>query len=716
MLSSTKYPNNSRVVAGTPTLFPDDVVLLCDTTANPVIINLLPIPANHWSTAWRLYVVDHSHNAAVNSITINAPVGFLINGGASYVINVDAETTLVQISADKDFILTSSNPAAGGGSVDTASNVGLGADVFKQKVGTDLEFRTIIGAGGIVATQNANDITLTGGGGEANTMSNVGAGTGNVFKAKVGVDFEMRTLQAGDDMSISTLADEVFFSSSAVTPQTITHAGIVADMAAGTLRPGKPYLISDAGGADQGVIIHACANNEISIFGCGRFFNADYQGVGNYGGLAAYVGPPLGIWNASLVVVPGNVVIWNNDHYLNITGVNPGPPDLNPADWGVAVIKAGDTGFIGVADQIIYSVTLNLVIKREDNLLNSVEFHSQSTGGNTIASFPWGNEQIFSNTLTDQSRSSGFTNYRGNFAYNILQGGAIIFNSATSPGTQVQNNFILGDESSVFMSFETIEANLINDNVVHQSSISFASISGGNVNIIGNNLTGGSRIQGGDLDGSSNISFNTLESSSRFLMDAGVLGTNIDITLNTIRNKSTIVCELAVSPNFTALQVAGCKVAGGDSIAVRDIDYVNLTCDSNASNFEVELDFSDPAIFNAATFTLTIPGGQNFAGRYKCINSNGLDVSHIFGLIGGRPCQFYPGPTPALNVLRFVAVPVATPAVGGDIVSTQQNQGPAITCQLHTPLGADYFQVTPRGEPVNNSVYLVFWTGTNILV
>lgn len=48
------------------------------------------------------------------------------------------------------------------GESNSASNVGSGSNVFKQKTGVDLEFRSIIGTNNITATQNADDITLTG--------------------------------------------------------------------------------------------------------------------------------------------------------------------------------------------------------------------------------------------------------------------------------------------------------------------------------------------------------------------------------------------------------------------------------------------------------------------------------------------------------------------------------------------------------------------------
>jgi len=121
-LSSTKYENPSRIVAGTVQLYPSDCVLYCNTSLAAVNMTLLEIPANYWETTWQLYVIDASSNSATNNITINAPSGFTINGAASVVINVNGGAGKITITSNTKFLAQFSYSTGGSSALAVLSN------------------------------------------------------------------------------------------------------------------------------------------------------------------------------------------------------------------------------------------------------------------------------------------------------------------------------------------------------------------------------------------------------------------------------------------------------------------------------------------------------------------------------------------------------------------------------------------------------------------
>ena len=75
--------------------------------------------------------------------------------------------------------LTISATGSGGGENNTASNVGLGEGIYKQKTGVDLEFKGIAVSGDLTISSNDTDITISyldpvGGSGNATTLDNLG--------------------------------------------------------------------------------------------------------------------------------------------------------------------------------------------------------------------------------------------------------------------------------------------------------------------------------------------------------------------------------------------------------------------------------------------------------------------------------------------------------------------------------------------------------------
>lgn len=106
ILPSTKFINVSRVVTGTVDVEDSDQVLKCDTTLGPVTVNLKQIPANYWSTLYRLFIKDYGNNAATNNITIVAPTGFKVNGASTLVISTNGAAGVVQITSNTDYLCT----------------------------------------------------------------------------------------------------------------------------------------------------------------------------------------------------------------------------------------------------------------------------------------------------------------------------------------------------------------------------------------------------------------------------------------------------------------------------------------------------------------------------------------------------------------------------------------------------------------------------------
>ena len=115
-------------------------------------------------------------------------------------------------------------PGAGGGEVNIASNVGTGAGVFQNKVGTELRFRSLIAgsSGNVVITQNADEIEIeVATVGEVNTVTTLGGGT-SLFSAKVGDELRFKSLVSGTNISLDNISnpDEIVINSTFTAPIT----------------------------------------------------------------------------------------------------------------------------------------------------------------------------------------------------------------------------------------------------------------------------------------------------------------------------------------------------------------------------------------------------------------------------------------------------------------------------------------------------------------
>ncbi len=174
-------------------------------------------------------------------------------------------STLTLTAAGQELVLS---VAAGSGEANTVANVGGGdADVFRDKVGVVLNFRTISGTGGIVVTEVGDVVQISGGAGEVNLGANVGAGAG-VFRDKTGVTLNFRTLVGLAGTTVAVNGDVIEITAGGtgdvVGPAVATDNAIVRfDTATGKLVQNSLVIVTDAGilqATATGAITHRLGN------------------------------------------------------------------------------------------------------------------------------------------------------------------------------------------------------------------------------------------------------------------------------------------------------------------------------------------------------------------------------------------------------------------------------------------------------------------------
>jgi hypothetical protein len=89
------------------------------------------------------------------------------------------------------------------------ASVGLGESLYSTRVGDSFKLKSLKAGTNVSLSSNANEITINvAGTGEANTASNVGTGA-IVYKQKTGVNFEFKTVLATGRASVSVTANEL---------------------------------------------------------------------------------------------------------------------------------------------------------------------------------------------------------------------------------------------------------------------------------------------------------------------------------------------------------------------------------------------------------------------------------------------------------------------------------------------------------------------------
>ena len=86
----------------------------------------------------------------------------------------------------------------------TASNLGTGQGVFAQKVGDDLQFKSLLAGTNVTLTADANNITITAS--NDTTALNLGIGSG-LFTSKSGDNLQLKSIIANAASGISVTSN-----------------------------------------------------------------------------------------------------------------------------------------------------------------------------------------------------------------------------------------------------------------------------------------------------------------------------------------------------------------------------------------------------------------------------------------------------------------------------------------------------------------------------
>lgn len=733
-LPSMKYPNTQRTVSGVVDVFPDDVVLNCNTSTGAVTINLAEIPYNatsgqgFWSTQYKLYINDISNNAGTNNITVVAGTGQTLNNQPTLVLNTNGASCYIMIAGNTEY--------------------------------------------------------------------------------------------------------SMFYAPAQILPAnfiTVTYAQLSALIAGDDLITGAFYNVTDAEFGSTPIIptsiyIQAITTNTVSMTGQGYFYNADYQGVGNYSGVTGFTSQ-LGIWNQFLVTPIGSVVIWDNFQYVNITGVNIATnPKTDAVNWQLLPYST-TKGYIVETSFISYLASNNRILSRTDNFGNFVE-RSVITARNSLNFFKWGSVDVRQNNVSRNAilyncntTTAGLFSFFANTFYDsevilgngVLEGGTITewaFNTIESSsisipklgGQLVNNKFdrftISGDNSGAFTGNTIVNCGLAgiintgaitnnvfknlrtfvitrNNNVINQNEVIFGGFTIGTVNdgeieynffdygnfsVITNTATGiiaynvltndslltivtnEQTIGDNNLDTRSQLTVNLNQATGGVVffnitnnsrVELAVVGTRIgsgnkavgvnvsngsilDIGAftpaqptfyaNTITNGSEVNIQVFSGASFFTFNTIDTTEFNTTDLNGKNVNnnffkgvnfgglspsipfptaVIGETAMSGNSTVEFELDCSNPAIYDLPTQTLTISNTiASFGGVYKLLNAGGITIANIVNLNGDWVTEFYTNS----GITTFQGVSIVG-AVPNEIVSS--SGAVAFNITTYTPLSHD---------------------------
>jgi hypothetical protein len=667
------FPFSRTVGAGIHIVALSDVNILCDTSAGAINL-ILPkiIDAINFSQRqgngiggfgsgnFTLNIVDIGNNAASNNITIvkNSADTFS-NNLSSLVINTNRGSLGIKPIDNNLWYVNKSEPSSSGGAI---------------------------------------SLTTTGTSGASTLI-------GNVLNIPI----------YSDDNNLITKTRE--------------QALVLKN--AGQLKPLKFYLISNAStlyydDKIAGIIIQAISTTEFSKYGTGYFYTPNFinSGSADYSSSPiTFSGNLLGVWSDNFPsVIIGDVCVWDNYNYINKTGVNDiTDPSVDSVNWEF-LSPSKTTGYFKRVNSVIYDISSDTILSRTDDIGNYVENNfSGGSSQNPLLTFQWGNPKCFSNTIIGSSKFEGMnswmpfysnfidnaiytslTNYstevtNGNFSFNTISNGFEV-EILKECYTQIQyNNFSGFKEAGILKITAGNRTSLFATNTIKGSTVRILTLLN-DAEFYSNTIVSCPQIDINTIAAGSNLFNNNNISSSA--MNINIVNNNFEG--NTI-NSSNIVCYNSInqlfqgntfnSSEFIATNVNAefkfNKISG-------NICYLNITSNQenkvligDYSTFELPLNMSDPAIYDAGTKTLTLSDYHSGVIILSNCGGNIIEYLQVDGACIKAP-QVDRKYIPALSqTVTFRNTPIAT----------------AVTDQLvcNAPVGDD--TITQNTEGTNSITY-----------
>ena len=436
-----------------------------------------------------------------------------------------------------------------------------------------------VGAG-VVATNVGGAVTVTIAGGGGSAIQTLDEGV-SLTLTTASYNIVGANIRATNVVNAVTITADPFIVSH-------TYATLLTAISSNTLIAGQTVLITDAiyttffNTILIQVSLEALSTNTISVKGSGTFFNADYQTVGNYSGVAGYTGQ-TGVYNASTSYTVGKVCIYNNLHYKAIA-VSLNNLPTNVAFWVLLTFTGAPAltnGYIREIDIINYNIQDNTIIYREDIRKNKVYQDKVPSLNKVFALFQFGKNSVNNNNLVNSSFVD-IVNSTGSFFFNVLDNSeltGVTANSNQNSGSIASNNF----KNTTIIFFNLGVASSIQYNNFFSSSLTINNQSSGTIfyNDFGFN---GAIILGNRGKFNSNKVYRSI--GSNFI--------NVNPTFN---------CELNLFD--------GCNITYLDTNDLVSNIFINSTFSITNNTLVAPETFTNNQIINCSTFNLTNSGNFN---------------------------------------------------------------------------------------------------------